>query len=162
PDGKSLAASVAGKGGALIVWDAASGKERWRSEERCGTGGGPVAYSPDGKGVAAGFGPQGARIVTFEALTGKLVCGAWAGQKTATPSLAYSADGKLLASFDVRGGYVDLLDSDGKTAQPERWWRTGGPATALAFLPEGTRVAAADGSPFVRVLDIPTGKETHV
>jgi RNA polymerase sigma factor (sigma-70 family) len=153
PDGKTLAAASAGKAGALVLWDAVTGKERWRSSVRVGGGGGAVAFSADGKRVAAGIADGG--IWVFDVETGKalfITAGLGAGE---TAAAAFSPDGRLLAVGNG-GGAVHLVDQAGRAV---RRWTGKGTVTALVFLPGGLKVAGADGGRAVRILDLTTGKE---
>jgi RNA polymerase sigma factor (sigma-70 family) len=152
PDGKALAVTSAGKTGWLVVWDAAAGKEKWRSADQV-RGCGAVAFSADGKALAAGFGRSS--VMRFDMPSGKEVSRTTFAGAGVPAVAAFSPDGKLLAVGDGGGG-VYLLDAVGRVLLNSRGKGT---VTALAFLPDGARVAAADGGKAVRLLDVATGAE---
>jgi RNA polymerase sigma factor (sigma-70 family) len=163
PDGKTVAASSAGKGGALIFWDATTGKELWREPDDVT---GAVAFAPDGKTVAAGY---GSRLVSrMDAHTGREFSFFFernSGPGAAT-AVAFSPDGKALAlGFEdvylMRvPGFDQLRNMRIPGFEQVRKWKGGaGLISALAFLPGGAKILAADETGAVRILDVSTGKE---
>jgi RNA polymerase sigma factor (sigma-70 family) len=150
-DGTQLAVTSSGKAGWLVVWDALSGKELWRTADQQ-RGCGAVAVSPDGKLLAAGLG-RGS-VMTFDFPSGRELTRT-AGLGTGAPAAAaFSPDGKLLAVGDSGGG-IHLLDPVGRLVSSSRGSR---PITALAFLADGSRLAYTDGLKAVVTMDTATRK----
>jgi hypothetical protein len=77
------------------------------------------------------------------------------GQPGGAAALAVSPDGKNLAL----GGGVTVGLLDPRTGRLLANWRARGSVLTLAFHPDGTRIALADGGKALRLLHLKTGKE---
>jgi RNA polymerase sigma factor (sigma-70 family) len=170
PDGKRLAT---GGGGAVVVWDAADGRELCRFEGHEGAVRG-VAFAPDGKSVASAAEDNVIRL--WDAATGK-------GLQSFKGHDSMTLD-RTKGGMTLRGVYGLAFTPDGKTLvsrgvdQTVRVWdvATGkelrridglpGAAQALALSPDGKTLAAvaADepkGPSEVRLCEVATGKEVR-
>jgi RNA polymerase sigma factor (sigma-70 family) len=161
PDGKWLAS--AGFGGIVFVWEATSGKWRYRWNVR-ETFTDALVFTPDGKTlIAAGSGPT---ICRWDLTAGKPLppLGSHDG---GVKTLALSPDGKLLASggwdrtnclWDVAAGKLRQK----LTGQQGSIW-------SVAFSPDGTLLASASckneftvsrgEDRMIRLWDVSTGQE---
>ncbi len=114
PDGRSVAASVLnlGKDGGAIVWDVATGKERYRLLGQ--TNSQTCVFSPDSKRLAVGTGLKG--MTLRDSADGKevrrLVTGA------TVVAAAFTPDGKTLAASTNYGAIV-LWDVDSGKLLPQ-------------------------------------------
>ena len=180
PDGTRVATGsgdpFGGRGGSARVFDAATGAEISRLDHDGGVN--AVAFSPDGTRVATGSDDGSARV--FDAATGaeisrldhdgnvNAVAFSPDGTRVATGSdgrsSSYSGRSRFYAGpsrgiggsarvFDAAtGAEISRLDHDGHV-------------NAVAFSPDGTRVATGSGGPFggrggsARVFDAATGAE---
>jgi WD40 repeat protein/beta-lactamase regulating signal transducer with metallopeptidase domain len=174
PDGKTLAAATTrfdqqgGNSSAITFWDVASGKETQQIKVPQGVDVSAVAFAPDGKVLAFG---GGGVVHLCAADTGKEI--RQLKVRGGVLALAFAPDGKTLA-VGGRNQRVRLWETEtGKElhhlgdAEPAR---SGGlalvsalgfaapEARALAFSPDGKRIAAAAGST-VRLWEAATGKE---
>jgi RNA polymerase sigma factor (sigma-70 family) len=154
PDGKTLA-TVSGlynKPGELILWDAATGRERARAKETKGVR--ALAFSPDGKTLAT---------ADYYSNTVKLRDAADGAVRTVLPTasannaVAFSPDGKTLAVgildktavlFDVATG-KELRRFEGHTD-----W-----VPHVAFSPDGKTVATGGRDKVVKLWDVSTARE---
>ncbi len=143
PDGKSLAAGVAG---AVILRDAASGTTRRLREMAHRTV--RVAFSPDGKTLAA---TEGRRIRFLDAKTGAPIA-AVGGYTDDIPQMVFSPDGRLLA-FAGFPDPVFLWDTAAQSLKRRLQAPPDG-ATAFAFSPDGRTVAAGYFDSAVRLFDV--------
>jgi RNA polymerase sigma factor (sigma-70 family) len=172
------------KASSVRLYDATTGDlVRRFSIEALGVG--AVAFSPDGKTLAVGAGDSTIRL--FDVATGRerlprLVRDARVVQPKMGPGaiedrqwpraagcLAFSADGSLLASGPGWGGSQYLLNDwppitlwDVAAAREIR--RFGGhpyQICALAFSPDGKRLASSGGEPVARLWDVATGREVE-
>jgi WD40 repeat protein len=159
PDGETLAAAA---GGAISLWDPATGKLRRRltlpeTWVRC------LAYSPDGKTLAAGGGDN--QIHIWNLATGKVVrrlqghqrAKAWDG----IHRVAFCKGGKRLISSGA-DGTVRLWEVEtGKEVRQFQGHQ--GVVSALALSEDGRTLAGAptraDGRGEVLVWDVATGKK---
>ncbi len=115
-----------------------------------------VAYSPDGKYLATGSLDN--TIKLWELATGKEVksYGGQPGHQKMVLSVAFSPDGQMLAS-----GSVDntLKVWDVPLPSALRSLKTSGEATAVALTPDGTKLAIAEKSGTVKILQATDFKE---
>jgi WD40 repeat protein len=156
PDGKMLAAVSVGKAGELAVWEVA-GPRKWRlgfaPREQQLSGGGGLAFSADGRIVIAGL-PNGF-LSGFQNSSGRMLFADDHVQGVAT-MVAVSPNGKTLAA-GYPDGTIEVLESaNGKFPLASQVRNS---IRSLAFLPDGTRVAAANGSSSLRILYFATGRE---
>jgi WD40 repeat protein len=171
PDGKRLAAGGGtGVKTGVKVWDAETGKELYTfgglsGEAFC------LGFSPDGQRLAAGtrnFADQekarGIRgEVRFWDLTTGKPAATWKPHGQYVKTLAYSPDGKRLALGLNHPAPVKVCDAEtGREvlSLPEQGKEPLAQAQALAFSPDGTRLAAivSEEKTAVKVWDAATGK----
>jgi WD40 repeat protein len=98
PDGKTIALAAPS---ALVLLDAASGKERGRFKSDDSLGIGSIVFSPDGKKIvlASDLGVQ-----LYDAATGNVLGSFDRGGFNRGRSISFSEDGKRLALGSTRGG----------------------------------------------------------
>jgi WD40 repeat protein len=159
PDGSRVAAFT---GEGLAVWDRAGGKRL------CDTRGQEfrvrhaLAFHPDGKTLVC-VDKKGS-FCFFNAETGALNK-VQPGKRGWVNSLAFSSDGRLLASlgFDPDDRRHDGYDLRVWATEPVPEVRVlgggSGPVRALAFSPDGTRLATAHGDRSVAVWDVDSGEK---
>jgi WD40 repeat protein len=153
PDGKLLAAADGheGIGGAIRLWEAATGRERWRVH---GGFARTVAFSPDGK-VLAWAGPSNGTICFCDVATGKELR-RFEGHDKQVYSIAFSPDGQKLVSAG-RDGSVRLWEVAG--GKQLRQFKGGKfPMLSVAFAPDGKSVASGDKTGDLRVWDSSSGE----
>ena len=178
PDGKTLvqAGIEVGNGAlktAIVVWDAAEGKELRRMSDPA-LGNGTIsammsAISPDAKLVAV---PVGAKVKLLEVATGKEARELDGGDGQSP--LVFSPDGKLLIALSGRNDGLTVWDvANGKKLR--QVGKAEAPAAAAGFVavnlavrsgvglavsPDGKLLAWGDG-PSLRLVDLETGKEKN-
>lgn len=162
PDGRHVV--TLGVGGDVRIWDTDtddftahwiySGKDDWVHA---------IAVHPHGSTVAAG-GKQG-RVRLYKSDTGK--CSRALRVYPLRPTaLAYSADAHYLAIgtdgslANAYEGRVLVWDGAGKTRVAELTHLTGD-VTAVAFTPDGTRLAALARQGSLRLWSVPDGELLH-
>jgi RNA polymerase sigma factor (sigma-70 family) len=155
PDSRTLATASGyqEEGGALTLWDLATGAVRARLADRFGVR--CAAFSPDGKILAAGGWDKKVRL--YEVATGRLRV-VLPGHEEAmlVNSVAFSADGKILVSTGDKT--VKLWD----VAQAQELKTLSGHAERIlgvCFAPDGKTVASACIDGIVKLWDVATGKE---
>ncbi len=145
----------------VALWDAASGRvQAWLEGQS-----GPVtafAFAPDSATLASA-GYQSSDVWLWDVPSGEpqlLIPGAVEG--CSVESLAFHPQGRLLAVGGI--DYLATGGSDGRIAlwnvvarHPIRYFESG--ATALAFSPDGTRLAAATLNRTVLIWDTASGAE---
>jgi WD40 repeat protein len=171
PDGRSLATSGYAQDEPHLLVDAATGRRLrgLRGDKMYHVG--SFAFSPDGtRLIAAG---QGEAVGMWDPATGNLLrtipgSGVWAAAFSADGTTLALALGPTIELSEVAGGHV--LRQFG----PPRFPRPIGGYSALAFSPDGRRLAAADGvegygsrgrfppDGVIRVFTVDTGQEQLV
>jgi RNA polymerase sigma factor (sigma-70 family) len=137
PDGKTLASK--GSDGAIVLWDLATGTERWR-EKAIVRGPSALALSPDGKTLAsnelAAFNEVASAVQVRETASGRSVRAF--GKTSASSPIAYSSDGQTLA-LGI-GEFVCLWELS--TGKERRRWPVGSShLTSLSYSPDGRTLA---------------------
>jgi WD40 repeat protein len=149
PDGKKIA--TVGTGRAVMLWDAATGKELHQFPSRSL----PIniAFSPDG---------------TMLATTDDSVCHLWdvstgkerhrlAGQPKSARAIAFSPDGKTVAAGCFDGTILLWASATGELIR--RLIDTDGETWIIAFSPDGRLLASAGTGRTIRLWNPNTGEE---
>ncbi len=145
-DGTQLA--TASKEGLVILWDAASGRERAKLREHRGEVNG-VAFSPDGKTLATAGDDETVRL--WDTATGESKA-ILKGHRGDVMVVAFSPDGTTLASGGEDGTVRLWNPVTGKEqlilkAHDRTVW-------ALAFTPDGRKLATAGQDKTVKLWDL--------
>jgi WD40 repeat protein len=154
PDGKTLAS--AGSDGAVILWDLATGTERWRKKPH-GDWAFGLAFSPDGKALASTGADSVIRV--WDTSTGESLRSFGNAVKNGQ-LIAYSPDGRTLAS---PGPADEVVLWDPSTGEEKRRWPTRERwLQSVSYSPDGRTLATTGfcGSR-VRLWDPDTGLELH-
>jgi WD40 repeat protein len=152
-------------GGTVKLWDVATGRELHTWHTRMVE---LLAFLPTGQVLTVGFtdaAPGKAVVAYHEAATGKELKSFTIDKEPYIPKVAASADGRFLAVADKDGVRLCDLARGGvarSLREPTRDAQTGKPILfhphALAFSPDGQRLAVAEHPGTVRVHDRETGK----
>jgi WD40 repeat protein len=156
PDGKALA--TAGQDGVLHVWDAATGREKRRSDNSADKLAGLVqqlAWSPDGKTLALSGQDISIRLLDAETFKERQAL-ADTGRKGASPVFAFAPDGKAIVWW-ANDGVIRLYDLEAKK-EIRNWPGVRGQIPRFAFSPDGKKLAVVNGL-VTTVLDAGTGNE---
>jgi WD40 repeat protein len=156
PVSRRLAAAGRGPTAAVLVWDvedpaaAPMTFSGHKGTVHC------VAFAPDGHGLASGGEDRTARLFDVSAPhKAPLVLQGHGGPVSA---LAFRSDGQLLATASTADDAIRLWDVQTGTLSKLLHSQTNG-VQALAFSPNGQRLAAAGFDGTVRVWGLPAGKE---
>jgi WD40 repeat protein len=153
PDGKTIAVARDG----IHLYDAATGKEKAVVGAK-ETYYFAVAFSPDGRTLAACDNQNGG--ILLDVGTAKLLTTIKPGEGKRTSCVAFAPDGHTAAfgtaarnSYRVEPGEIVLCDT---TAGRERLRLRGhlGDVLALAFAPDGRRLASGGGDSVVKVWEV--------
>ena len=138
PNGQTLAS--VGRDKRVALWDVDTGRlSRVLEVDASVTS---VAFNPNGVQLAVGlWGGDGGNVIFWDLTTGRRSPAA-GGHRIATRAVAYSPDGKTLASGGW-DGTVKLWNTE--THESEGVLPNGAMVFAIAFSPEGDRLAAAAG-----------------
>ena len=160
PDGRTLAAG--GTNASVKLWDIANGRpiREWTQPSWGGIG---LDFSPDGRHVASTS--FGSPITAWDVATGKVLF-SFGGintkkneRRSVDLRVTYSPDGRFLLGDSAGSVPCNLLD-----AQTGAFIRDlagkAGTLYALAFSPDGSRLAGAMNDHSVRIWDTLTGQET--
>ena len=149
PDGRRLA--VAASDDRILIWDPETGRETARIHHPATT----LAWSPDGTRIASADARSlGVRL--WDARDGRS-CGPTLGPSSPVWPLAWSPDGRRLATasvdYEKGAGRFELNVWDATSG--ERVIRVGdaGELRAVAFSPDGTRLAMGGSEGIARVID---------
>jgi WD40 repeat protein len=170
PDGRRLVVggtseeemNEEGKRGCVRIWDAATGQEAGRPPE-LERPVQSVACSPDGRHLACGM--INRTIVVREADTGRLLF-SLKGHPGGVACLAYSPDGRSLASAsgvwdagrkEFRGGEARIWDAATGRLLHTFTGHTN-KVSAVAYSPDGRRLATASSDQTVKMWDPTTGQ----
>ena len=149
PDGRLLAGTIDGR---LVLWDVAHRApvvER-RIFQFPVQG---LALNPDGTQVAVASLDSRLRIVAVPSLE---ITATLTGHKDALYTVAWSAEGRFLASGS--NDHTALL-WDHADDTPHPLWQGERPIYAVAFTPDGQRLAVAEQGQPIRILTLPSGRE---
>lgn len=156
PDGKHLASGSLKE---VQVWHPVGGQ---KASSFRGHGGWvrAIAWSPDGKRIASAS--EDKQVQVWEVAKGRLV-GTHRGQSERVSGIAWSPDGKNIAAIST-DGLVQVWDVEQSRHSPLSHHASQGSSStyharassvhALAWLPDGKHIAAADGDGSVQVWQV--------
>ena len=159
-DGRTLAAT--GMNATVKLWDIANGRpiREW-TQPAMGTIG--LDFSPDGRQIASTS--LGSPVTAWELTTGNLlfqfggIQPGNTGKRSADIRVTYSPDGRFLLGDTAGAVPCHLLDAHSGTFLRELAGNAGR-LHALAFSPDGSRLAGAMEDHSVRIWDTTSGQET--
>jgi len=149
PDGRRVV--TASDDHTVRIWDASTGGELAVLKSNYGRAY-AVAVSPDGKWIASGH-SDGA--VTLWASSGEGEPRAFPAHRLRVSCLAFSPDSKWLAAGSYVDGKVFDVSSGRELATLEGSW---GEIRAVAFSPDGKRIAAASSDSVAHLWDTASGR----
>ncbi len=145
---------------AVQLWDLATDRPVWTHPAAEGRFHG-LAFTPDGRRLAALWlpgDPARSSLVLLDAATGQLIR-TIPNRAAILPPLVFAPAGNLLACTAAEAGTVQLVDPETGAAVhsslAHRWH-----VTALAFSPDGTRLASGSHDHTLKIWDTATGQET--
>lgn len=144
PDGQQLASL--GEDGSMAAWQARTGSQQWSF---AATGAARIGYSPDGS-LAIAWDRDGKAISACDALSGK----AAPVPDEFKEWLEQSRDGRLRLMDGKANAPLKVWD----VARQEVKLEVPAGVHALAFSPDGTRLADARGDQSLEVWDVSAGK----
>jgi RNA polymerase sigma factor (sigma-70 family) len=121
------------------LWDARTGKEKHFFAVRGIGGCEAVAFSPDGKTLAVG---THSGVALLDAASGKEL---WQVNSERISAVAFAPDGKTFAAARLDGGVTLWQTATGKAVAQSKG-EGAGHTWALAFSPDGRRLAWAEGA----------------
>jgi WD40 repeat protein/class 3 adenylate cyclase/tRNA A-37 threonylcarbamoyl transferase component Bud32 len=163
PDGTALAIETIPPGRVrkadqlLVVWDFASGVERYRIDYGVGHTAGGASFSPDGALLAlSDFSPDGARVVVHDAAIGVELDSYDPGDRGPWGK-AFDPAGGRLAAISQQPGHVQVWDVAGRDLILDQPLHGG--EVALEWSPDGTTLAVAGNEGVPYLLDAVSGEE---
>jgi len=156
PDGELLASGsgdwYSGRDGALMIWDARTGRRLQTLTRDAGTVYG-LAFHPDRKRLAAACFDGKVRI--WDARTGQVIH-EWPAHRGIVNNVAFSPDGRLLVSAG-RDTTVRLWDVEAGRPRQRPLTEHQSSVWGIAFSPDGRYLATSDWSGIVPLRDVDTG-----
>ncbi len=138
PDGRRIAA---GGHGTITIWEAGTRRTIRTIAAHAGLVN-PLAFSPDGRRLASAMSPGPAEVKIWDVETGRQL-GGFRDAQWGYMNLAFSPDGREVAYVVHLSNAIRLLDgTTGRVVQVLTDPSASGPI-AVAFSPEGRRIAAA-------------------